>query len=196
VPGDRVDVLPNPAPDVSALPSREAARAAHGFDGPTLVFGGRLTEQKTLDLAIAAAARAGVRLVVAGEGPDRPRLERLGGATFLGAQPRTTVLELFRAADATILSSAWENFPHGVVESLAAGTPVVATDVGGVAEVLHDGENGALVPYGDVDALAAGIERVLAGGEALRARAAPSVERYSRDRVYGRLLEILAAAAA
>ena len=46
------------------------------------------------------------------------------------------MLELFRAADASILSSSWENFPHGVVESLAVGTPVIATAVGGVAEVV------------------------------------------------------------
>jgi glycosyltransferase involved in cell wall biosynthesis len=195
VPRERVDVLPNPAPDVSAVVSRDEARARHGFDGTTLVFGGRLTEQKTLDLAIEAARRAGVRLVIAGDGPDRARLERVGGATFLGAQPRAAVLELFRAADASILSSSWENFPHGVVESLAAGTPVVATDVGGVAEVVADGENGVLVPSGDVDALTEGIRRVLAENERLRANAVASVDRYSRDRVYGRLLEILAEAA-
>jgi glycosyltransferase involved in cell wall biosynthesis len=195
VPRARVDVLPNPAPDVSAVVARDEARARHGFDEPTLVFGGRLTEQKSLDLAIEAARRADVRLVVAGDGPDRARLERLGGATLLGAQPRETVLELFRAADASILSSSWENFPHGVVESLAAGTPVVATDVGGVAEVLVDGENGVLVPSGDVDALTEGVRRVLRDNDRLRANAVASVERYSRDRVYGRLLEILTDAA-
>lgn len=199
VPPERVDVLPNPAPDTSGVVTREEARARHGFDGPTLVFGGRLTEQKALDLAIGAAGRAGVRLVIAGDGPDRARLERLGGATFLGAQTRAAVLELFRAADASILSSSWENFPHGVVESLAAGTPVIATGVGGVSEVVSDGENGLLVPPGDEAALTAAIERYLHDPDLaarLRANAVPSVERYSRERVYGRLLEILSAAAA
>ncbi|HEX3806162.1 MAG TPA: glycosyltransferase family 4 protein [Gaiellaceae bacterium] len=198
VPGDRVDVLPNPAPDHGDVAARDEARARHGFDGPTLVFAGRLTEQKALDLAIEAARRAGARLVVVGDGPERARLERLGGATFLGPQPRETVLELFRAADASILSSAWENFPHGIVESLAVGTPVIATAVGGVGEVVVDGENGLLVPPGDVDALSAAVERYLSDGELaarLRAHAGASVERYSRERVYGRLLEILAAAA-
>jgi glycosyltransferase involved in cell wall biosynthesis len=194
----RVTVLPNPAPDVSGLPGREEARMRHGFDGPTVVFGGRLTEQKSLELAIDAAREAGVRLVIAGDGPDRARLEALGAATFLGAQPRQTVLELFRAADASILSSSWENFPHGIVESLAAGTPVLATAVGGVAEVVTDGENGLLVPAGDGVALTAAVRRYLAEpalAERLRANAAPSVERYSRTRVYGRLLEILSGAA-
>jgi len=193
------EVLPNPAPDATGLPSRDDARARHRFDGPTLVFAGRLTEQKSLDVAIDAARRAGVQLVIAGDGPDRARLERLGGATFLGPQPRQTVLELFRAADASILSSSWENFPHGVVESLAAGTPVIATAVGGVAEIVEDAENGLLCPPGDAVALAAAIERFLADDALaahLRAHAAPSVERYSPGRVYGRLLEILAAATA
>ena len=192
VPRERVDVLPNPAPDVSEVGEGET------FDEPTLVFAGRLTEQKTLDVAIEAARRAGVRLVVVGDGPDRARLESLGGATYLGAQPRARVLELLRGADASILSSSWENFPHGVVESLAVGTPVIATAVGGVAEVVADGENGLLVEAGDVDGMTSSIERYFADA-GLRARreanAAPSVERYSRDRVYGRLLEILTGAA-
>jgi glycosyltransferase involved in cell wall biosynthesis len=198
VPAESVTVLPNPAPDIAGLPSRDELRRRHDFGEPTLVFGGRLTEQKALDLAIEAARETGVRLVIVGDGPDRARLEALGGATFLGAQPRERVMELFRAADATILSSSWENFPHSVVESLAAGTPVIATDVGGVAEVVDDGENGLLVPAGDGAALAAAVRRffedpVLA--ERLRANASPSVERYSRERVYGRLLEILSGAA-
>jgi glycosyltransferase involved in cell wall biosynthesis len=198
VPPERVDVLPNPAPAVSGLPTREDARSGLGFDAPTVVFGGRLTEQKSLGLAIEAAGRAQVRLVIAGDGPARASLEQLGGATFLGARPREQVLELFRAADASILSSSWENFPHGVVESLAAGTPVIATAVGGVPEVVTDGENGLLVPAGSADELTAAIERFFADpalAARLRANAARSVERYSRERVYGRLLEILTDAA-
>jgi glycosyltransferase involved in cell wall biosynthesis len=194
VASDQVTVLPNPAPLADDLPPRDELRARWQLDGPTLVFAGRLTAQKTLEVAIEAARRAGVPLLVVGDGPERGRLEALGGARFLGPLPRASVLELLRAADASVLSSAWENFPHAVVESLAVGTPVVATDVGGVAEVVRDGENGALVPIGDVAAFAAGIERVL-GDPELRAAAAPSVERYAPERIYGRLRELLAGAA-
>ena len=98
---------------------------------------------------------AGVSLLVAGDGPEREEMERradelrLGGrARFLGPLPRDDVLGLFRAADASLLSSTWENFPHTVVESLAVGTPVIATSVGGVPEVVQDGENGLLVRSG------------------------------------------------
>ena len=109
------------------------------------------------------------------------------------------MLELFRAADAAILSSIWENFPHTVVEALAVGTPVIATDVGGVAEVVHDGENGLLVPAGDAAALADAVRRYFADESlqsALRAAAAASVRANDRDSVFGRIERALAEAAA
>jgi glycosyltransferase involved in cell wall biosynthesis len=196
VPAERVTVLPNPAPPVPEQPPRDDLRARFGFAGPTLVFAGRLALPKSLEVGIEAARRAGVPLVIAGDGPERARLEALGHARFLGPLPRAQVLELFRAGDASLLSSSWENFPHSVVESLAAGTPVISTAVGGVPEVVHDGENGLLVAPNDVDALADAIRRGLADIERLRANARPSIADYSADRVYGRLLEILERAAA
>jgi len=198
VPAARATVLPNPAPPLPELRPREELRAGLGFDGPTLVFAGRLTAQKALDVGIEAARRAGVALAIAGDGPDREALEALGHARFLGPLPRMRVLELFRAGDASLLSSSWENFPHTVVEALAVGTPVIATRVGGVAEVVRDGENGLLVEPGDAAALAAAIERFF-GDAALaarmRANAAGSVADYAPDRVYGRLEAILVEAA-
>jgi glycosyltransferase involved in cell wall biosynthesis len=199
VPSHRVTLLPNPAPPLPELAPREELRERFGFDGPTLVFAGRLTAQKSLDLGIEAARRAGVALAIAGDGPDRAALEALGYGRFLGPLTRREVLELFRAGDASLLSSAWENFPHTVVEALAVGTPVLATRTGGVAEVLRDGENGLVVEPGDLDALAATIERFFgdAGLAArLRAAAAPSVAGYAPERVYGRLEGILAEAGA
>jgi glycosyltransferase involved in cell wall biosynthesis len=195
---DRVTLLPNPAPPVPELAPRAELRERFSIDGPTLAFAGRLTAQKQLDLGIEAARRAGVTLVIAGDGPDRASLESIGYGRFLGPLPRQQVLELFRAADATLLSSAWENFPHTVVEALAVGTPVIATRTGGVAEVLTDEENGLVVEPGDLEALAGAIERFFAD-EALATRlsenAAPSVTDYAPDRVYSRLERILVAAA-
>src|SRR5205814_2194365 len=103
VPAGRVTLLPNPAPTLPALPPRQELRARFGFDGPTLVFAGRLTAQKSLELGIDAARRAGVALAIAGDGPDRESLERLGYARFLGPLPRRDVLELFLAGDASLL---------------------------------------------------------------------------------------------
>ena len=191
---ERVSVLPNPAPDV-------ALRATRG-EGPTFAFAGRLTAQKALGVALEALARVpDATLAIAGEGDQletlRARARELGlngRVQFLGAQRRDEVLELFGSAQAALLSSAWENFPHTVVEALAVGTPVISTDVGGVREAVEDGENGLLVPVGDVDALAAAMQRFLdddALRVRLRAAARRSVERFSAGEVFGELESVL-----
>ena len=192
VDASRVSVLPNPTPPLPELRPRDELRAELGLDGPTLAFAGRLTAQKSLEVALEAAERAGVSLVIAGEGDERARLEALAGARvrFVGALPRRGVLELFRAADASVLSSSWENFPHTVVEALAVGTPVLATATGGVAEIVEDGVNGLLVAPGDTDSLTGAIEAFFADGELrerLRANAADSVERFAPERVFAEL---------
>jgi glycosyltransferase involved in cell wall biosynthesis len=197
----RVSVLPNPAPSLPDLAPRDELRRSFGLDRPTLAFAGRLTAQKSLDVALDAIAQVeGVELVIAGEGDERMRLQQRSHerVRFLGAQPRDRILELFRAADASILSSSWENFPHTVVEALAVGTPVISTDAGGVSEVVRDGENGLLVPAGDVAALAAAVKLFFADDalrERLRAAAAPSVAAYAPERVLGELEETLLRAA-
>jgi glycosyltransferase involved in cell wall biosynthesis len=185
-----VTVLPNPAPAVPQLDRRP-------HDGVVLAFAGRFGPQKALDVLFGAVARVPeVRLRVAGAGVldgDPPP-----NAELLGALPREQVLRLFADADASVLSSSWENFPHTVVESLAVGTPVIATRVGGVPEVVEDGVNGLLVAPGDVEALAGAIRRFAAEPELrvrLREAAAPSVARFAPEVVYGELERILAACA-
>jgi glycosyltransferase involved in cell wall biosynthesis len=189
----RVTVLPNPAPPVPAMRPRDELRRSLGVDGPLLAFAGRLTAAKALDVAFAAVEQVdGVTLLVVGDGEQRGELERRAGprVRFLGPLPRERVLEVLAAADAVLLSSSWENFPHVLVESLAAGTPVIATRVGGVPEIVEDGVNGLLVPPNDADALAAAI-RCFFGDDELRARlqsnAASSVERFSPDAVFDEL---------
>jgi glycosyltransferase involved in cell wall biosynthesis len=202
VPAERVSVLPNPAPSLPALAPRDELRRSFGLRGPTLAFAGRLTAQKSLRVALEAVASVdGVSLLIAGEGDERARLERdvaeLGldeRVRFLGALPRARVVELFAAADASILSSMWENFPHTVVEALAVGTPVLATASGGVGEVVHDGENGLLVPLGDSQALGAALRRYFEEDglrDRLRAAAAPSVAEYAPERIFAQLEEAL-----
>ena len=151
-----------------------------------LAFAGRLTAQKDLGRALDAMRElTDARLLIAGDGPERAALEAAAGdrVEFLGPLPRAQVLGLLHAADASILTSAWENFPHGVVESLAVGTPVIATRTGGVAEVVHDGENGLLVEPGDTAAFTAAVRRYLDDPELReRLRAAAVLGRRVRRR--------------
>lgn len=194
LPGGRILVVPNPAP-VETPPRRDV-------ESSTFVFAGRLTAQKALETALQAVARVpDVRLVLIGDGPERPRLERLahelrlnGRVEFRGARPRGEVLEALAGAAAAVLPSAWENLPHAAVEALAVGTPVVATAVGGVPEVVRDGENGLLVSPGRPDELAAALASLVGEPELRRrlaAGAAPSVAGLGRDVVYGRLEQLL-----
>ena len=194
--GDRLHVIPNPAP-----PAREASTTARRG----LVFAGRLTRQKALHVAIDALARVpAAELTVIGDGPDRERLERHargaglnGRVRFVGSLPRDEVLDALAGAEATVLSSDWENFPHAAVESLAVGTPLVATDVGGVGEIVVDGVNGLLVPPGSPEAFGHALERLL-GSPELLARlsdgARASVAELDAERLYGRIEELLAEA--
>jgi glycosyltransferase involved in cell wall biosynthesis len=192
---ERVSVLPNPAPDVPQMAPRDQLRRELELDGNVLVFAGRLGPQKAVGVLLAALVDVvGVSLVVAGDGPERGALERRaaelgldGRVRFLGSVPRETVLRLFRAADASVLPSAWENFPHTVVEALVVGCPVIATSVGGVPEVVRDGENGLLVAPNDASALSETIERFFTDAalrERLAAAAPASVAGYSEETVF------------
>lgn len=192
----RLHVVPNPAP-----PAREpAATERRG-----LVFAGRLTRQKAMHVALDALAYVPtVGLTIIGEGPDRARLERRaheaglnGRVRFVGALSREEVLEALAGAEAAVLSSDWENFPHAAVEALAVGTPLVATAVGGVPEIVSDGINGLLVPPGSPEAFGHALQRLLESPE-LRMRLAEgarnSVLELDADRIYGRIEQLLEAA--
>jgi glycosyltransferase involved in cell wall biosynthesis len=192
--GRRIHVLTNPAP-----PPREVE--PERLEPGTFVFVGRLTEAKDLPTAFTAVEQVpDARLVVVGDGPDRVQLQKLAGdrIEFRGALPRDDALRVVAGATAGLLSSAWENLPHSAVEALSVGVPMVATAVGGVPEVVHDGENGLLVPPGQPEALAAAMRRVLEEPglrDRLAAAAKPSVEALSSEAVYTKLETLLAEAA-
>ncbi|CAN5205606.1 hypothetical protein BH09ACT13_BH09ACT13_07460 [soil metagenome] len=198
----RISVLPNPAPELPELAPRDELRTDLDFSGPTLAFAGRLGPQKALGVALqAVAAVPGVSLAVAGDGPERDELDQRVSTHglsdrvhFLGPLSREEVLRLFRAADAAILSSSWENLPHTVLEALAVGTPVIATAVGGVPEIGRDGENGLLVPADDPVALAKAIRRFFSDDVLRRrlAEAAPaSVAGHTEESVFAQIEEEL-----
>ncbi|QQQ78831.1 glycosyltransferase family 4 protein [Saccharothrix sp. 6-C] len=169
-----------------------------------LVFVGLLVQRKGLATLLTALALPGVMpadatLTVVGDGPERAKAEELaralgGRVEFLGF--RADVPDLLRHHDALVLPSALEQQPLVVAEAMAAGKPVVATDTGGVADML--GPGAALAAPGDVDGLAARLralfeephpERIGAGlAERARARFAPDVCARRHLDLYRRLL--------
>lgn len=126
---------------------------------------GRLSDQKDLRTLVSGFARANLaegELVVVGDGPRRLDLERqvqqLGlsdRVRFLGQRPDAA--KLIGAFDVLVSTSLWEGLPRTIIEAMAAEVPVVATPVGGVAEVVHHGETGTLIPVSDPGAVAAAL---------------------------------------
>jgi glycosyltransferase involved in cell wall biosynthesis len=144
-------------------------------------------------------------LVVIGDGPEREDLMRVIAnsgvgerVSLKGALPRAEAIDWLRAADAAILPSKFENFPHAAVEALAAGTPVIATSVGGVPEIVETGVTGLLVPPGDSRAFGAAMASLVEDRElreSLREGARAASARYRVEPIFEALERELAAVA-
>ncbi len=160
------------------------------------LFVGRLVQIKRVDVllhAVAICVRNGdpIHLIIAGDGELRPELEQLAqdlgierDVAFLGT--REDVAVLAAAADVAVLSSDNEGTPVALIEASAAGTPSVATDVGGVRDVVSH-ESGIVVPAGDPESLAQGISALVRDTEMRQAMGEGAQKhvtaRFSRDRL-------------
>ena len=179
--------------DVGHTPTieeRRGARALLELSPADIAVGivARLTDQKAHEVLLRAVARLvpnhpDLRLVVIGDGPRagelRAEVDRLGirqQVHFMGVRP--DVAHLLPGLDLACLSSVNEGAPMSVLEAMAAGLPVVTTDTGALRDMVTDGEDGFVVPIGDVRRLADRIEQLVADptmrarfGAAARARA-------------------------
>lgn len=173
-----VAVIPNgiaPAASPSRPPGRDDPAG-----GPVVLYAGRLRTRKAVAVLLEAFARLrdehpAAALVLAGDGEQRPALERqarrLGIADavrFAGAQPRDAMAGYYAAADLFCLPSLYEGFPLAILEAMAAGLPVVATAVAGVPEAVEHGVTGLLVAPGDAGALARALAELAADPERAR----------------------------
>src|SRR3954470_4996769 len=167
-----IEVVRNGIPD---LPPGDGAavRRELGIEEAAPVVGTVcvLRPQKAVDHLLEAAAVArrevpGLRLIVAGDGPQRAALEaqadRLGlGQAVIFAGARRDVADLLAALDVAVLASDFEGTPLALLEYMAAARPIVATSVGGIPDVLQDGVTGILVPPRDVGELAGALVSLL-----------------------------------
>ena len=148
---------------------RAAAKAALGVSGPLIACAGALIPRKGQALALAALAHIPeATLLLIGDGPERARLERLaradgvaGRVRFLGNRPHEELPALLAAADVMVLPTSSEGLANVWVESLACGTPVVTSDVGGARDAIDRPTAGRLVPR-EPEAIAAAVRELLA----------------------------------
>lgn len=178
-PPDRVRVLRNGVDLAMFRPpaDREAVRRVFGFAHPTLLAVGNLVPLKRHALIVEALAYLpGVDLAIAGEGPERPRIEalvrRLGLADrvrLLGRLPQERLPGLYGAANLLVHPSLSEGWPNVLLESMACGTPVAATNFDSVGEIVGAPEAGGIVADATPSGLAASVAALLAAAPAREA---------------------------
>jgi glycosyltransferase involved in cell wall biosynthesis len=177
------------------MPADEFASESRAGEGEFVLAAGRLTEEKGFDTAIAAARSAGAPLVIAGAGPDEARLRSLAAGAdvrFAGLLGRHDMADLRRRAAVVLAPSRWEEpCPYSVLEALAAGVPVLASDRGGLPEMVGDG---AVLPAADPSAWSASLAELwhdprlrAQHGAAALARAR---DRYGEDGYYDGLMRL------
>jgi len=189
LPAHRVRTLRNGVDLTMFQPiARDETRAELGLDGPTLLSVGHLIERKGHDRVIAALAKLpGYALLIAGEGPERAALETLATSCgvadrvrFLGSVPHRALARIYSAADALVLASSREGWPNVLLEAMACGSPVVASNVWGAPELVCDHAAGVLMPELSAEGVVSGVNALFA---ALPSREATRrfAERYSWD---------------
>ena len=204
LPTSRIRVIPCGVDLRAFTPGTPAERAAARSevmpgDTPSLLFVGRLDPIKGLDLLLESVSlmRTRARLtVIGGDLVGDPELERLRSVahalgiadrvTFAGALPQPELHKYYRAADALVVTSCYESFGLAAVEALASGTPVVASQVGGLPCVVRDGENGLLVHWRSAEFFAERLDQLLEDQllrERLAAHARESVRRFDWHRI-------------
>lgn len=170
-PPDKVTVLRNGVDTSVFYPvDRTSARAALGLKRPTLLSVGLLIERKGHHRTIEAMQQlADFDLLIAGEGPERGHLtaliDRLGlqsRVRLLGARPHAELPSIYAAADALVLASSREGWANVLLESMACGTPVVASNIWGNPEVVREAAAGLIAPENTPDGLATTVRQLFA----------------------------------
>ena len=166
----KLRVIPNAVDLARFARTRRRRKRGGSFD---VLFVGRLDRQKGVDVLLRALSvlKVGrtVRVQLVGDGPQREALMRLADelrltdVTFAGRSDR--IPELLGEADVLVLPSRWEGLPNVVLEALAAGCPVIGTDVVGTRDLITDGVNGLLVPSDDPQALARAMTTLAADAD-------------------------------
>jgi glycosyltransferase involved in cell wall biosynthesis len=168
----RIQVIYNGV-SIGDVGTRETIRGMLHFEGELILSVGRLAPWKGFDVLIKVFARLrkkrkALKLFIAGSGPDLARLETVAErervaehVIFAGAVDHGALMRYIRAADVFVLNTSYEGFSHLLIETMAVGTPIVTTHVGGNPEAITNNQNGFLVAPNDMMALESRITRLL-----------------------------------
>ncbi|MEM4854728.1 MAG: glycosyltransferase [Sulfolobales archaeon] len=187
IPRGKIQVLPYPGIDTRRF---RDARPIDGLSGgPIILHHGRLVQKRGVKNLIEAMPKIikeipGAKLVIAGEGPEKQRLQRLAEklsvashVTFLGLVPYEYVPSLVKSSTVVVIPSLMEGHSASVIEAMAAAKPVIATRVGGVAEIIKDGETGVLVDPESPDQIANAVVKILKDRDLARKLAEKAAEK-------------------
>ncbi len=188
LPADRFVVKPNFVPDTG-----EGEATRDNF----FLFAGRLSKEKGVDPLMAVfSRRPDLLLEVAGDGPERQRLEETYGhcvnIRFLGPVSQPRLMEKMRTCRALVFPSLWyEGLPFVILEAFCAGTPVIASDLGSMTEMIADGVNGLHFPAGDETGLSQALDRFTILSKILHRGARETfLQRYHPEIHYDGLMQI------
>ncbi|MFA5942663.1 MAG: glycosyltransferase family 4 protein [Candidatus Paceibacterota bacterium] len=202
----KISVVYNAFNEPKIAEEKTMLRETLNFKGHTIVSAGRLVPWKGFPTLIEAFAQIknkydDAELFIIDDGPDKEFLKNKvselkleSSIKFLGRMPQQDLYKYIKAADIFALVSSYEGFSHLLIETLSIGTPIVTTPVGGNVEVIKEGENGLLVPFGDSDKTFEAIDRILSDkslGEQLSLNGMKSVVKFTEDEMLKNLTAIL-----
>jgi glycosyltransferase involved in cell wall biosynthesis len=175
--GDRMVVKPNSVADRGTGPSQRQ---------PYFLFVGRLTEEKGIRTLLHAAAAGGFELVIGGDGPLKPEVERYasqhGNIKYRGMMKKDDVIDVMKNCRALIFPSEWyEGFPITILEAFSTGTPVIASALGSMLEIVRDNDTGLLFRPGDANDLQRAVRELKDSTERLHAMQVNAREEYVRN---------------
>jgi glycosyltransferase involved in cell wall biosynthesis len=198
VPGDKITVIQN------GIDVENFAPGQRGTAGLTLGFIGHLGKHKGLEVLLHALTlmdTSKVRLLVVGTGEDAERLQTFchergldAYVTFYGHVENRRIATIYRQIDVLVVPSVWpENSPVTITEAMASGIPVIASDVGGIGELVDDGVTGYLIPLRDSLAIAERVGRFLARPELLKTmgeKARVKIQAYQMQQQVERIVDV------
>lgn len=191
-----IDLDPYRRVRTSAARAESRRRLGIAQESTVVLFSGRLVPVKRVDWLLQAmapllVAHPSLLLVVAGDGPERAKLERLSHVLGISERVRfqgwvNTMVDWYAVADFVAVASSWEGTPLGIIEAMASARPAVSTDVGGIRDIVEHGRTGLVIGKEDCEAFRRAVHE-LATDPARRAwmgsNAAAASERFSSERL-------------